>query len=494
MTAAVTIVGGGLAGMIAALELLERGCQVTIYEGSNRLGGKAGSNLVNGVYEDHGFHIFPPWYVNLWRIIDRLGFRDNFVSVPIFNQINAGEFPHFKQLDNIASPKTFFRNLESGIMPLADMFLFYYTALDLMSRSLGESNALDEISVNGFVHSRFYHNQHATLELQDLLLKAASAPVSLFSAQTLQKMLKSWMEFPDPMYSIAKGNLQEFFIQPIEKRIRELGGQIHLNTTLISLGVRDQKVTHLQIKEPGKEGFTTVDVTWLILAIQPKDIMTLLDSALFEIAPSMFSVKYLQAEPMAALNIYCKSKIEGIPREHVGLNDSKYQLSFIDVSQTWSGYSNTVLNVVSSDFIMLKSLPPNEATRAILDELRRYIPHLDHDNIERTCMQSHLEQPLFMNYVSTELYRPSSAEPFGLQNLYLAGDYCHTDVNLATMEGATESGLTAAEAIRKAIGLAQPVEIQKIKEPPRWLLVIGRIVLLPLAALAKLWTLLTHSD
>lgn len=40
----VTIVGGGLAGMVAALRLLERGCAVSLYESSHRLGGKAGAN------------------------------------------------------------------------------------------------------------------------------------------------------------------------------------------------------------------------------------------------------------------------------------------------------------------------------------------------------------------------------------------------------------------------------------------------------------------
>lgn len=33
-----------MAGMVAALRLLERGCAVSLYESSHRLGGKAGAN------------------------------------------------------------------------------------------------------------------------------------------------------------------------------------------------------------------------------------------------------------------------------------------------------------------------------------------------------------------------------------------------------------------------------------------------------------------
>ena len=94
----VAIVGGGLAGMLSALRLAERGCQIAIYEGSDRLGGKAGSNQVDGRYEDHGFHIFPAWYQNVWKIIDELNLRANFSPLRLFHQLQLGEFPHYRRL------------------------------------------------------------------------------------------------------------------------------------------------------------------------------------------------------------------------------------------------------------------------------------------------------------------------------------------------------------------------------------------------------------
>ena len=61
----VTVVGGGLAGMAAALRLLERGCRVSLYESSDRLGGKAGANQNGPHFDEHGYKIFPLWYLNL---------------------------------------------------------------------------------------------------------------------------------------------------------------------------------------------------------------------------------------------------------------------------------------------------------------------------------------------------------------------------------------------------------------------------------------------
>lgn len=52
-------VGGGLAGISAALRLAERGCRVALLDGSDRLGGKAGcatSVSIIGTYSVSGPH------------------------------------------------------------------------------------------------------------------------------------------------------------------------------------------------------------------------------------------------------------------------------------------------------------------------------------------------------------------------------------------------------------------------------------------------------
>jgi hypothetical protein len=61
------------------------------------------------------------------------------------------------------------------------------------------------------------------------------------------------------------------------------------------------------------------------------------------------------------------------------------------------------------------------------------------------------------------------------------------------MEGAITSALMAAESIRNDLGLATPVEILQPPVYPRWLLVAGQLTLLPAAAIAKLWTLVSGS-
>jgi hypothetical protein len=61
------------------------------------------------------------------------------------------------------------------------------------------------------------------------------------------------------------------------------------------------------------------------------------------------------------------------------------------------------------------------------------------------------------------------------------------------MESAVTTGLHAAEAVRSRLALGQPVVVHEPTEWPRWLLVLGRLGLLPAATAAKIWSRVTGS-
>ncbi|MGB6646691.1 MAG: FAD-dependent oxidoreductase, partial [Candidatus Cybelea sp.] len=57
-TPSVAVVGGGLAGLSAALRLKQAGVRVELFERSRLLGGRATSFEIGGVEVDNGQHVF----------------------------------------------------------------------------------------------------------------------------------------------------------------------------------------------------------------------------------------------------------------------------------------------------------------------------------------------------------------------------------------------------------------------------------------------------
>src|ERR1700760_640722 len=73
----VVVIGGGIAGVSAAVVLAEHGVPVTLCEAGGRLGGRLGTDphtLPDGTVQlvDHGFHGFFRQYYNWRRMLGRV--------------------------------------------------------------------------------------------------------------------------------------------------------------------------------------------------------------------------------------------------------------------------------------------------------------------------------------------------------------------------------------------------------------------------------------
>lgn len=486
----VSVVGGGLAGMVAAWRLLERGCDVTVYEASGRWGGKAGATNHERRMEEHGYHIFPAWYRNVWKLVDELGIGEHFRDCSNFAQIRPGAYPEFLAFTNITSARYVWKNLTSGVLPFAESFLFFYAALDLMSQPYRYRAKLDEVSVTGFLRSRFYRTERVAQQFEELMLKGISVPTYEVSAMTMRNVTRYWVRSPEPMHRILKGDLQTLWIEPIRAKIETLGGSLRLAQKLVKIDISGGRISGLHFSDA--EGNVRLEsVDQVLLAIPAEKLGALIGDTLYAATPELADVRRLRARPMAAFNVYFKQRIDGVPPDHVNLLDSRFGISFIDVSQTWPGEHRTVLNLIASDFTDLEPLSPQVAIAVLMDDLRRYLPTFGPDDVDLITYQPHLNEPLFMNNVGGWTFRPESRTQ--IPNLYLAGDFARSHIDLVSMEGAVSTGLLAAEALRANLGLGLPIEITVPPTYPEWLLKLGRFALMPLAALAKGWTDLTQT-
>jgi squalene-associated FAD-dependent desaturase len=76
MTARVAVIGGGLAGITAALHCADAGCQVTMFETRPQLGGLTHSFRRGELQVDNGQHVFLRCCTSYRSLLDRLGVTD----------------------------------------------------------------------------------------------------------------------------------------------------------------------------------------------------------------------------------------------------------------------------------------------------------------------------------------------------------------------------------------------------------------------------------
>jgi hypothetical protein len=474
----VIVIGGGIAGMTIAKEVVKQGLSVTILEAASRLGGKAGSDQNqnrNGDWEDHGYHVFPGWYLNTRLLLEEVGAAKNLIDVdrthfllkPPENATgnapaNKRNLITFYQFSGILALVKNYLSM-TKLLSKIDALLAIFAAIDLLSERWSRREFLDRVSANGFLQGRSYVTEKVAQLQQQTVLQASSIPSYEVSAMTIKLVIDYWVRNPKPFYSFLNDSLQETFIRPFESYILNLaernGAKITIltNWTVKRIVGGKSGVTGIEREGGGMREVgaadrvvlaTPLEVTRLIVGADiyeaESGVTAVRDN---EYRPVLGDLRHLETAPMAALTLYFKKKIPGIPKEHVNLYGSLLKTSFIDISQHWSSLHNqggTVLDVIASDFVALQDLPHDNMAELIIKDVLDYL-QLGQSDVQDHSLHDNVHKPLFLNTVGCWDHRPRSRTM--IQNLYIAGDYCQTVADLTTMESAIESGIRTASKL-----------------------------------------------
>jgi protoporphyrinogen oxidase len=247
---------------------------------------------------------------------------------------------------------------------------------------------------------------------------------------------------------------------------------------------------------------------YVVLAVPPPALAELVsrgDSGyrIIDSLPHLSELKRLRGEQIAVVDLYFKRKLPGIPKEHVGFMDSDSYLTFLDISQLWIDDPNmrdrTVLILAASDFHALPKEGLNGDGYLMIKQLHDYLPVFDRGERwgdlrseicwEKSRYQSNDANKLFINEVGSWDWRPRATYQV-LPNVFFAGDFCRTDVEMATVEAAVQSGLLAAEALWKHDPLGDPITIAESSTfRSDAVLLAAKFALLPFAYGAKGWSI-----
>jgi flavin-dependent amine oxidoreductase len=502
--------------MTAALKLLEAGFTVRVLEASSSIGGQFGAVPGKNGFHDFAWHVFAEWCLNFWKLVDTIGLRRDVDFVPRPTTIllrplaTTSTLPRAVRVASVGSPETFWSNAASGVAHWSDVMLYAYAqAMLLVDEDLEHEEFLNRVTLNGYVRSLPYHSDVAALLQNELLLRVWAIPSYLISARAYQTYLQLTAPFNSASATlfVLRKNFEEGFWQPFLATLNRFPGFSLVRDarlTGIRLTEARDRVDEILIRRAGESASRREKVRSLIVAIPSQrllDVVRDADSlALRQCAPGLLGLSKLGAQHTASLTLHFKRRIEipGVDEEPVALVDdletiyavedlaprnglaSEYGISFMDIGRLRGAGHPTVLTVLASDVEPLIDLGDKEACERVLADLRSYV-EFDVGDIdwESSHYRSQASQPLFVNAVGTWEYRPevrltnSRHQPLvgqidrTISNLYLAGDYCRSQIDVASLEAAMHTGIWAAHALSLARRAAGDRHLAQVAEPIR---------------------------
>jgi hypothetical protein len=508
----VTVAGGGLAGLTAALRLAQRGYRVKLYEQKPYLGGNIASRPTDAVELDVYPHMYLSWYHNFWRLLGDVTGADpteGFRAFSSVRQLRREDYPRFPALTDLYSPSRLFQNLFSGVGPPADMFVFGYASIDLLAERLNPTMSLQNVSVNGFLNARPYMTKRAAAAYDSFITGVWAIPSYLTSADDYRDYLAYSLAGHDPAFRLATGPALKRVIEPLAAALKAEGVDINCSVRLTKVSCTNGSVREIGLQRFDEESGTwrdepTEDVDELILAVPPDALSSLVrigdrGHRVVEAAPKLAEVSRLISQRIPIVHLYFKRKLRHVPPEPVGLYDSRLALAFTDISQIWEGVADfarqTVLSLSASDPYALPGTGEHDDAFAMVRELAEY---MDFDagtewggssdiDWDRTHYEPNTDAQLYVNETGTDVWRPKAACE-GVSNLSFAGDFCDNRIGMTTIESAVTTGLEAARVVVERRGIGAPVEIAEPDAGIEALYVWLRYAWAPYAAAAKAWS------
>lgn len=427
----VIIVGGGWAGLSAALTLLTHEIPVTVLEAAPQLGGRARKIAFQGQSVDNGQHLLLGGYHALGSLLDKLMVDQDkiFIRKPLNLLVHSPSRQVRFHLKNIPSPlHAVWGLLTARGLPFTEKL----NAHKIFNPDLQRTVANKDISVRALLQSA-QQGEHITRMLwEPLCLASLSTPVAYASSQIFLKVLHDVFKgkATDSDFMFAREDLSSILPIPATRAITQQGGQIHTNTRVEQLlferdrciGVQTQIGLHF--------------ANHVILAAPPKPAISLLENA-----PMLSDLKHClkNISHESITTVYCQypENIQ-LAQEMVGLVGSVSQWVFDRKFAKQPGLMAVVITGQGAHDTM-----DNQALiNTVSQELNQQFAFIPQKPIAALVVRE--KQGAFSCRVGISAYRPSNHTRS--PGLFLAGDYTQTEYP-ASLESAVQSGIMCANNI-----------------------------------------------
>jgi len=437
----IAIIGGGCAGLSAAVALVDRGFHVTIFDSSSQLGGRARTVLVenNSLMHllDNGQHILLGAYRETLTLLRKVGVDENqaFLRQPLKIKMQS------------SAAETIFSLKSAHYLPAPlDMLVGLITCkgLDFSERIAAiklmvylkktHYKIANDKTLESFLIEQKQSHQLIKMLWEPLCLAALNTPVARASTCIFLNVIKD--SFSGSTFTSRKKSsdfllpsldLSKIIAYPLSQYILSKGGEIKLNRRIRSLAIHDDGFC-LESRD-GQSLFSHV-----IIAVPPARLDKLIGS-IPKLKNVLLKTQSYGYQPIYTIFLQYPPQTT-LPDVMSGLSNTLGQWVF-DRGRLCN--QNGLFAVIVSASGPHQLLSHDELALTIAKELNQAFP-----NIPKPLWHKVIAEKRATFSCTPDLARPTNKT---LQpKLYIAGDYTYADYP-ATIEGAVRSGIACANLI-----------------------------------------------
>lgn len=471
----VAIVGAGLAGMATAIDLVDAGAEVEIFESRPFVGGKVGSWVdKEGNHIEMGLHVFFGCYYNLFGLMKKVGAIDNLrLKEHTHTFINEGG--RVGELD--------FRFLTGA--PFNGLKAFFTTsqlsAVDKLANSLALGTSpivralvdskgamktirnLDSVSFADWFRSHGGNNGSLRKMWDPIAYALGFIDTENISARCMLTIFQFFATKTEAsVLRMLEGSPSEYLHKPIVEYLEARGTKIHtrrrVRRILFDETADNTKVTGIVVANGETEETITADA--YVCACDVPGIKKVIPSG-WRKWSEFDNIYKLDAVPVATVQLRLDGWVTELDdaqqrqqlQQAVGIDNLLYtpdadfscfaDLALASPGDYYKPGEGSLLQLVltpGDPFIKEKN---EDIANHVLEQVRKLFPSARELNMTWYSVVK-LAESLYREAPGMDPYRPPQQTP--IPNFFLAGSYTQQDY-IDSMEGATLSGKQAAKAI-----------------------------------------------
>lgn len=426
LTASTAIIGGGYAGMAAAVALAQRGIPVTLFESARQLGGRARGVVHQDTQLDNGQHLLLGCYRQTLRLIEQVGgnLEQDFLRLPLQLDLH-GEFslraPRLPAPLHLLAALLSAQGISFGERMKAARFMFALRRSDFhLPRDMTVAELLTQ------------HGQDAELAQklwEPLCIAALNTPIRKASAQVLLNVLRDALNQSraDSDMLLPRVDFTALFPQRAANYVEQRGGKVLISCGVEAISPKDDGIELATAQ--GTERFSHV------ICAAPPTVTAKLLRPISLLENTVTQIDSLEHQPIYTVYLRYPAHVR-LPHPMLGLHRRFSQWLF-DKGQI-AGQHGLLAAVISAEGIH-QELPQEQLAQRVIMELREEFGIAESPEWFKVIAE---KRATFC--CAPNLQRPS--QQTALPGLLLAGDYT-AGAYPATLEGAVLSGLRCASLI-----------------------------------------------